>query len=287
MVTAVTQDIKTLFEAGAHFGYSRTRRHPTAAPFIFGTKDRNDIFDLEETQRRLESACVFAGGIAGGAAAVPASEHKAQSGLPARAGEKAVGRAPQLLFVGGKNEAVDIIKEVAVRIGAPYVAGRWIGGSLTNFKNIRKRIDRLEKLMSERDSGELEKYTKKERLLIDREITELLARFGGLVKMLELPAALFIVDTRREETAVREANQLGIPVIGLSSSDCDFSMVQYPVPANDTSVRSIRLVAETIAEAYEKGKTAPQEKSDLPAEASAQAGIRNSKSETNGLKISK
>lgn len=262
-MTAVTQDIKTLFEAGAHFGYSRTRRHPTAAPFIFGTKDRNDIFDLEETQRRLESACAFASSISGSSvvAGAPArgltvrgTQTGEQSGLPAQAGEKAAGRAKQLLFVGGKNEAVDIVKEVAEKIGAPYVAGRWIGGTLTNFKNIRKRIDRLEKLMSERDSGELEKYTKKERLLIDREITELLARFGGLVKMLDLPSALFIVDTKREETAVREANQLGIPVIGLSSSDCDFSMVQYPVPANDTSVRSIRLVANTIADAYEKGK---------------------------------
>lgn len=243
-----TQDIKTLFEAGAHFGYSRTRRHPTAAPFIFGTKDRNDIFDLEETQRRLAAACAFASSIAGNAPA-------AAAGAPAQSGEKAVGRAKQLLFVGGKNEAVEIVKEVAERIGAPYVAGRWIGGTLTNFKNIRKRIDRLEKLMSERDSGELEKYTKKERLLIDREITELLTRFGGLVKMVELPSALFIVDTRREETAVREANQLGIPVIGLSSSDCDFSQVQYPVPANDTAVRSIRLVSESIASAFEKGKT--------------------------------
>jgi small subunit ribosomal protein S2 len=258
-MTTVTNDIKTLFEAGAHFGYSRTRRHPTASPFIFGTKDRNDFFDLEETKRRLEAACAFASGIASSSAAVaPVSEHKTQLG------EKAAVRAKQLLFVGGKNEAVDIIKEVAMSIGAPYVAGRWIGGSLTNFKNIRKRIDRLEKLMSERDSGELEKYTKKERLLIDREIAELLARFGGLVKMLELPAALFIVDTRREETAVREANQLGIPVIGLSSSDCDFSAVQYPVPANDTSVRSIRLVAESIAGAFEKGKV-------------EQAGAANSK----------
>ena len=269
-MTAGTQDIKALFEAGAHFGYSRTRRHPTASPFIFGTKDRSDIFDLEETQRRLEAACAFAGSISGSAPAVAgASARIEQSSLPVRSaqtGEKAAGlpvrdtqtgRARQLLFVGGKNEAVDIIKGVSERTGAPYVAGRWIGGTLTNFKNIRKRIDRLEKLMSERDSGELEKYTKKERLLIDREITELLARFGGLVKMLDLPSALFIVDTKREETAVREANQLGIPVIGLSSSDCDFSMVQYPVPANDTSVRSIRLVTETIAEAFEKGRTAP------------------------------
>src|SRR3990167_1297970 len=143
-MTAVTQDIKTLFEAGAHFGYSRTRRHPTASPFIFGTKDRSDIFDLEETQRRLEAACAFAGSISGSAPAVAgASARIEQSSLPVRStqtGEKAAGRARQLLFVGGKNEAVDIIKGVSERTGAPYVAGRWIGGTLTNFKNIRKRI---------------------------------------------------------------------------------------------------------------------------------------------------
>src|SRR3989338_3101500 len=248
VMTAVTQDIKALFEAGAHFGYSRTRRHPTSSPFTFGTKDRNDIFVLEETQRRLEAACAFAGSIAGNVPAV----------APAK-GAKAVG-AKQLLFVGGKNEAVDIVKEAAARIGAPYVAGRWIGGTLTNFKNIRKRIDRLEKLMSERDSGELEKYTKKELLLIDREISELLARFGGLTKLMEPPDAMFVVDSRREDTAVREANQLRIPVIGLCSSDCDFSLVQYPIPGSDTAVRNIRIVTEEIAKAYEEGKKAETSK---------------------------
>ncbi|OGG70466.1 30S ribosomal protein S2 [Candidatus Kaiserbacteria bacterium RIFCSPHIGHO2_12_FULL_53_13] len=233
-MTAGTSDIQTLFEAGTHFGYSRARRHPTAAPYIFGTKDRSDIFDLEETQKRLDAARAFAGSLA------------------------ASGK--QLLFVGGKNEAMSIVKDAALRIGAPYVTGRWIGGTLTNFKNIRKRIDRLEKLMSERDEGILEKYTKKERLLIDREIEELLARFGGLVKMAEVPAALFIVDTRREDTAVQEANQLGIPVIGLASSDCDFSLVQYPIPGNDTSVRSIRLVVDSIALAYAEGKRVVEKK---------------------------
>lgn len=224
-------DIKTLFEAGAHFGYSRARRHPSAAPFIFTTKDRTDIFNLEETEQRLEKAAQFVASVS-------------QSGK-------------QVLFVGGKHEAVASVKNLAESISAPYVAGRWIGGTLTNFKNIRKRIDRLQKLMSERESGELEKYTKKERLLIDREIEELLGRFGGLVSMAELPAALFVVDSRHEDTAVQEANQLGIPVIGLASSDCDFALVQYPIPANDTSIRSIRLFAERIAEAYSEGKRAP------------------------------
>ena len=224
-------DIQTLFDAGAHFGFSRARRHPTAAPYLFGTKDRTDIFDLEETGRRLAVAAAFATSIA----------------------EK----GSQVLFVGGKHEAIGIVKAAAERVGAPYVAGRWIGGTLTNFKNIRKRIDRLEKLMSERESGELEKYTKRERLLIDREIEELLRRFGGLVKMTNLPGALFVVDSRHENTAVKEAKQLGIPVIGLASSDCNFSLVTYPIPANDTSIRSIKLIVDEIAEGYAKGKRAP------------------------------
>ena len=146
---------------------------------------------------------------------------------------------------------------MALGAGLPYVAGRWIGGTLTNFKNIRKRIDLLLKLMQQRESGELEKYTKKERLLIDREIENLLARFGGLVTMTDLPAALFVVDSRHEDTAVKEANQMKIPVVGLSSSDCDFSRVQFPIPANDTSIRSVRLVCEALSEAYLMGKKVP------------------------------
>jgi len=223
-----TTDIKTLFDAGAHFGYPRARRHPTATSHLFGTKDSTDIFDLEGTQVRLDAACAFA--------ASSASSGK------------------QVLFVGGKNEVADIVKAAAERAGAPYAAGRWIGGTLTNFKNIRKRIDLLLKLQQERETGALDKYTKHERLLIDRKIDELLRHFGGLTNMSELPGALFIVDTRHENTAVLEANQLGIPVIGLASSDCDFSLVQYPIPANDTSVRSVRLVCDALAEAYLEGK---------------------------------
>ena len=228
---AATSDIQTLFNAGTHFGYTRARRHPSAAAYLFGNKERTDIFDLEETGRRLDAACAFAASL---------------------------GSGKHVLFVGGKHEALEIVKDAAERVDAPYVAGRWIGGTLTNFKNIRKRIDRLQKLMGERETGELEKYTKRERLMIDREISELLARFGGLVKMTEVPAALFIVDTRHENTAVQEANQLKIPIIGLSSSDCDFSLIQHPIPGNDTSVRSITLITNAIADAYSEGKrTAP------------------------------
>lgn len=234
MANSASADIKTLFDAGAHVGYARTRRHPTADPFLYATKDRTDIFNLEETAKRLTKATEFAA-------------HLAQNGR-------------QIVFVGGKHEAQDAVKAAAERAGLPYVAGRWIGGTLTNFKIIRKRIDRLEKLMKDRESGELEKYTKKERLMIDREIDELLGRFGGIVSVRELPAALFVVDTRHEKIAVQEANQLKIPVIGLASSDCDFSLVQYPIPANDTSVKAVRLVVNEIADAYQKGKKTPAHK---------------------------
>ncbi len=227
----MSADLQTLFDAGLHVGYTRARRHPSAGAYIFGTKDRLDIFNLEETDKLLASARTFVETLGKG------------------------GR--QVLFVGGKHEVVEIVKNSAIAAGQPYVAGRWIGGTLTNFKNIRKRIDRMQKLTAERESGELEKYTKKERLLIDREIEELLARFGGLVNMAELPAALFVVDTRHEDTAVKEAKQLKIPVIGLASSDCDFSLVKYPIPGNDTSVRSVRLVCEAITESYMNGKRAP------------------------------
>ena len=232
---ATAADLKTLYDAGAHFGYPRTRRHPSAAGFLYITKDRTDIFDLEETQKRLDAAKAFVASLSA--------------------------QGKSIIFVGGKNEAVSIVKDAAEKIGAPYCAGRWIGGTLTNFKNIRKRIERLEKLTADRESGELEKkYTKKEQLLLQREVDGLLFRFGGITKMTDLPTALFIVDSRHEKTAVQEANQLKIPVIALSSSDCDFSKVQFPIPANDTSVKAIRLIVEEIAEAYQAGKKAPQAK---------------------------
>ena len=228
-------DIKTLSDAGAHFGYPRTRRHPTAARFLYSTKDRTDIFDLEETQKRLDAAKEFVATLA-------------QAGKP-------------VLFVGGKHEAAAIVKLVAEKIGAPYVAGRWIGGTLTNFKNIRKRIELLEKITADKESGELEKkYTKKEQLLLQRKVDGLIFRFGGITQLLDMPGALFVVDSRHENTAVLEANQMKIPVIALSSSDCDFGKTQYPIPANDTSVKSISLISHEIADAYADGRKGPASK---------------------------
>ena len=242
---AATQQIdpKALFDVGAHYGRSKSRRHPTAAPFIFGTKDKNDVFDLEESAKRLEKA-------------LEAIATIAESGK-------------QVLFVGGKEEVVAVVKNAAERAGAPFVAGRWIGGTLTNFKQIRRRIDRMEKLVTEREKGERTKYTKLERLMLDREIEELEGRFGGLTEMRELPGALFVVDTAHEQIAVDEAKQMGVPVVALLSSDCDFASVTHPIPGNDSSLKSVRYVVQLAADAYAAHKKAATE-AKTPAAAPAE-----------------
>lgn len=222
------QNLDELFKAGAHFGFGKSRRHPSATPFIFGSKNRVDIFDLEKTSESLNEALEFISSLAAANSTI--------------------------LFVGGKNEAQNITKEVAERVGMPYVASRWIGGTLTNFSEIRKRVEMMLDLSSQKEKGELGKYTKKERLLIDRKIEKLQKMFGGIKDMAALPKALFIVDPRFEETALNEAMVLGIPVVALCGSDNDLKKIDYPIPANDSNVASIRYFVEKVGEAYNKEK---------------------------------
>jgi small subunit ribosomal protein S2 len=222
--TEASPKVQALYDVGAHFAYGKSRRHPSAAPFIFGTKNKSDIFDLEGTAVALDKALEFVVTLA------------------------AAGK--QILFIGGKNEVVTIVKAGAEKAGVPFVAGRWIGGTLTNPKQIRSRIEKMKELLHERDAGLRDKYTKKERVLIDRDIDNLEFRFGGLDTMEGTPAALFVIDTRHERIAVAEANQRGIPVIGLASSDCDFSKIQYPIPANDTNMKSVSYIVNAVATAY-------------------------------------
>jgi len=217
-----------MFEAGAHFGYSRSRRSPSIAPFIFGQKNRNDIFDLEITAEKLAEAEKFATEIAA--------------------------KGKKILLVAGKNEARIIMRRAADKVDEPFVCGRWIGGTLTNFKEIGKRVRRLETLRDDKEKGNLEKYTKKERLLMDREIDDLEATFGGIVAMKELPGAMFVVDPRFEEIAVNEAHITGVPIIALSNSDCDLTKIAHPIPANDATNKSITFVVDKIVAAIEAGK---------------------------------
>lgn len=226
--TEINPSIQKMFAAGAHYGFSSSRRHPSAAPFIFGLKNRVEIFDLEKTEGCLAAAKEFV--------------------------KKTAAEGKQILFVGGKNEARDAVKSAALALDLPYVAGRWIGGTLSNFKEIRGRVEKLLELTAKREKGELAHYTKKERLLIDRDIERLQKFFSGLVLMKEPPKALFIIDPRQEKTALSEARRLRIPVVALAGSDCDFKTVTYPIPGNDSSMGSIAFFVNEIAEAYREGK---------------------------------
>jgi len=222
------KNIESMFTAGAHFGLGRSRRHPTVAPYIFGTKNSTDIFDLEKTVQSL---------------------HDAQAIVTKLAQE-----GKTILFVGGKKEASLAIKNGALSLGMPYVDGRWIGGTLSNFGQIRKRIDRYEKLISDRDKGELAKYTKRERMLIDKEIASLEKMFLGIVSLKKTPDAVFIIDPRREKNALKESVDMNLPIIALAGSDCKISELQHPIIGNDGSKSSIQFFVDALVKAYQDGK---------------------------------
>lgn len=221
--------IETMFKTGAHYGLVTAARHPTAKPFIFGKKNNFELIDLEKTAAELERAQEFVKGLAS--------------------------RGKMILFVGSKAEARASVERVAKELGMPYVAGRFMGGTLTNFSEIKKRIHKFEDLSAKKASGDLSKYTKREQGMIAKEIDELNEDFGGLVPLTRLPDAVFIVDAKHELIALKEANTLGIPVISLSSTDADFDAIQYPIPANDSSRQSIDFFLNALAEAYTAGKS--------------------------------
>lgn len=220
--------IDSLFKAGAHFGYTRSRRHPSVSKYIFGQKGGSEIFDLEQTAALMERAMAFVRTVA------------ADRGTA--------------LLVGGKAEAREAVVRTAQALDIPYSAGRFIGGSLTNWSEIKKRIERLRDLTDKREKGELSKFTKLERLLIDREIDDLTSMFGGLQTLTGLPKVLIVVDPRREKIAVTEAKKMKIPVVALLNSDCDASVIDYPVTANDATTRSIELFLSKVREAWEEGR---------------------------------
>ena len=226
--TQNTDIVGELFGAGAHYGFVKSRRHPSAKPFIFGAKNNIEIFDLEKTAKELEKASTF-------------MEEKGKEG--------AMG-----LLLGGKSEAREAIKKAAQELEMPYVAGRWIGGTLSNFSEIKKRIAKLEDLIDQREKGELSKYTKKERLLIDRDIDKLTIYFGGLSKLKSLPKFLIIIDPKKERNALLEAHKMNIPIVGLAGSDSNLHEIEYAIPGNDASRASITFIVDKLVEAYKKGQ---------------------------------
>lgn len=220
--------IDGLFKVGAHFGFSRSRRHASMKGYVFGTKNKTDLLDLTKTAPLLETALFFVKGLGA--------------------------HGKTILFVGGKPEMLDLVRSAAGEVSMPYVAGRWLGGTLTNFPEIKKRIKKMAELTEDREAGTLaKKYTKKERVLIDRDIVRLEENFSGIAAMEKLPDALLVVDTRRESIAVLEAQTLGIPVVGIMNSDCDATQATYPIVGNDASRESVKYLLDQIVEAYREG----------------------------------
>jgi small subunit ribosomal protein S2 len=223
--------VDRLFGTGAHFAQLKSRRHPSMKPYILGVKSNVEIFDLTKTDAQLAEA---------------------------KEVMKTLGRDGKIvLFVGGKREVSDQVRESANKIGQPFVAGRWLGGTISNFTEIKKRIDRLADLLQKRDSGELAKmYTKLERLYIDREIDRLNERLGGIAELGRRPDAFVIVDTKHEAHATKEARDAGIPVIGIMSSDCDIKDATYPIVTNDASRATVALILGELAAAFDEGRKA-------------------------------
>lgn len=218
--------IQEMFEAGVHYGYSKTRRHPSVAKFIYTTKNKNDVIDIEQTDRMLADA------------------ESALSGI-ANTGKVA-------LIVGTKAEAKGIVQNLAEKYNLPYVTERWVGGILTNWPEIKKRTTKMNDLKEKREKGYFDIYTKKERLMLDREIADMEKKFYGLRDMTKSPDILIIVDPRKESIATIEAGKVNLPVVALLNTDCDLKQIDFPILGNDASVSSIEYVLTTLLNQFAK-----------------------------------
>ncbi len=220
--------MKQLLEAGVHFGHQTRRWNPKMAEYIFTERNGIYIIDLQKTVKKIEEAYNFIRDIA-------------QDG-------------GEILFVGTKKQAQDSIKEEAERVGMYWVNARWLGGMLTNFKTIKKRIDRLEQLTRMEEDGTFDLLPKKEVLKLKLEREKLEKFLGGIKDMKKLPGALFVVDPRKEKIAIAEAKKLGIPVVAIVDTNCDPEEVDYVIPGNDDAIRAVKLIASTISNAIIEGR---------------------------------
>ncbi len=236
--------MKALLESGVHFGHRTNKWHPGMKPYIFTERNGIHIIDLQQTVKSLNSAYNLV--------------------------RDTVQKGGAVLFVGTKRQAQETVKEEAVRCGMPYVTERWLGGMLTNWSTIYQRITELERLEKMRDTGEIHRLTKKEGLMIEREIKRLEIRLSGVRSMKRLPELIFLVDVSREETAIHEANVKQIPIIALVDTNCDPRNVDFVIPSNDDAIRAIKLLVGKVADAVLEGK-AMRKDDDMEAEAAAEA----------------
>lgn len=224
--------MKQLLEAGVHFGHQTRRWNPKMAPYIFTERNGIYIIDLQKTVKKIEEACNFI--------------------------KEVVGDGKNVLFVGTKKQAQDSVREEAERCGMFYVNVRWLGGMLTNFQTIRQRVERLRELEKMEENGHMELLPKKEVIKLRGEKEKLERFLKGIKDMDDLPGALFIVDTRKEQIAVREAHKLGIPTIGIVDTNCDPDEIDYVIPGNGDAIRAVRLLTSKIADAVLEAKQGEQ-----------------------------
>lgn len=224
--------LQGLLEAGAHFGHKSERWHPKAAEFIYTEKDGIHIIDLAKTKSGLEEAAKFI--------------------------EAMVKDGKEIIFVATKRQAKTLVKEKAKAAGAPYLTEHWIGGFLTNWDSIKKNIDKILKLTSDRDNGGWKKFPKHEQVKLARYLARLGTLYEGVLHITKIPEALFVVDVRKESSAVAEAARVGIPIVAIVDTNSDPTNVQYAIPANDDAVGSIDYITDVIADAYNAGREARQ-----------------------------
>jgi len=215
--------MKQLLETGVHFGHRTRRWNPKMARYIYTERNGVHIIDLQQTVKAIEAAYAVV--------------------------RDAVAQGGQVLFVGTKRQAQETIRQEATRCSMPYVNQRWLGGVLTNWRTIKQRIDHLKTLEARRDAGEFELLTKKEALMLTREIDKLNMRLGGIKQMERLPSAVFVIDVQNESTAVKEADRMGIPIVAIVDTNCDPYLIDHVIPANDDAIRAIRLLTSKIADA--------------------------------------
>jgi small subunit ribosomal protein S2 len=245
--------MKALLESGVHFGHQTKRWNPKMKPYIFAARNGIYIIDLQKTLKYTREAVTFVKGVV-------------------RTGEK-------MLFVGTKKQAKDSIKEEAIRCGMPYVSSRWLGGTLTNFITIQKRVDRLRQLEEMEATGGFDKYPVKERMSMQKELAKLRLNLDGLKDMDGLPGAIFVIDTKREENAIHECNRLGVPVVAVVDTNCDPDGIDVLIPGNDDAIRAVRLMCKIMADSIieekvlmerEKETAMQKAEADAAAEAAAQ-----------------
>ena len=235
--------MKQLLEAGVHFGHQTRRWNPKMAEYIYMERNGIYIIDLQKTVKKLEEAYNFVRDVAA--------------------------NGQSILFVGTKKQAAEAVKEEASRVGMYYVNARWLGGMLTNFVTIRSRVTRMEELEAMEADGRMALLPKKEQILLRKELSKLQLNLNGIRNMKRVPDAIFVIDTNREEIAIREAHRLNIPVVGTLDTNCDPDDVEYGIPANDDAIRSVKLLADFIADAVVAGTGAPVSAEEMAAPAEA------------------